>query len=296
MIKFTLQLEKDAVESVNTFLLEGEFRECAIDSDIESGLHYLCGYFDDRATGEKVFRAIGDALGVDGEINTEPVDTVNWVNEYKKHCQPWACQQLLWIPLWMKDEVAIRSDGRIPVYIDAGMAFGTGMHESTRLCAQALMMFTTMCRSDGSLCIKKCIDVGCGTGILGISALKCGLQRALLIDSDENAIAASRENAANNDIDTFRINYLCTDLRLGLLGREADLVFANILADVLMENSDILASSVKPGGMLCLSGILIDEIPDVRATFEKSFEKFWISSIENRAKYGEWGMLTFLRG
>jgi ribosomal protein L11 methyltransferase len=296
MIKFTLQLEKDAVESVNEFLLEKEFRECAIDSDIESGLCHLCGYFGDRAAGEEVFRAIGDRFGVGGEISVESVGEVDWVSEYKKHCQPWTCQQLLWIPLWMRDEAAAPPEGSFPVYIDAGMAFGTGMHESTRLCARALMMFMTMCRGDGSLCIKKCIDVGCGTGILGISALKCGLQRALLIDSDEDAIAASRKNAANNGIDPSRISYLCADLKLGLLGREADLVFANILADVLVENSDILASSVKPGGMLCLSGILINEMPDVRAAFEKSFGKFWISSIENKAKYGEWGMLAFLRG
>jgi ribosomal protein L11 methyltransferase len=153
-----------------------------------------------------------------------------------------------------------------------------------------------MYRSDSNWYIKKCIDVGCGTGILGISAIKCGLQRAFLIDNDEDAIAASRENAAHNGIDPSSINYLCADLKLGLLGREADLVFANILADTLVENSDILASSVKPGGMLCLSGILVSEMPDVRVAFEKSFGKFWISFIENKAKYGEWGMFAFLRG
>ncbi|MDR0715758.1 MAG: 50S ribosomal protein L11 methyltransferase, partial [Puniceicoccales bacterium] len=133
-------------------------------------------------------------------------------------------------------------------------------------------------------------------GILGISALKCGLQHALLIDSDENAITTSQENAANNGIDPLTIDYLCCDLKLGLLGREADLIFANILANVLIENSDILASSVRPGGMLCLSGILVDEMADVRSAFEKSFKKFWASSLENIAKYDDWGMFTFLRG
>ncbi|MDR2436092.1 MAG: 50S ribosomal protein L11 methyltransferase [Puniceicoccales bacterium] len=296
MIKFTLKLKEEDAEAVNTFLLEEEFRECVIDRNCESGSCCVCGYFESKAAGEKIFRVLGDKFSAGNEIAVESIAETDWVNEYKKHCQPWSYQHLLWVPLWMKDEVAAPSEDCVPVYIDAGMAFGTGMHETTRLCARALVMFSAMYRSDGSWCIKKCIDVGCGTGILGISAIKCGLQRAFLIDNDENAIAASRENAAHNGIDPSSIDYLCADLKLGLLGREADLVFANILANTLMENSDILASSVKPGGMLCLSGILVSEMPDVRAAFEKSFGKFWISFIENRAKYGEWGMLTFLRG
>jgi ribosomal protein L11 methyltransferase len=226
----------------------------------------------------------------------EHVAEADWINEYKKHCRPWTYQNLMWIPLGMKDETAVPSNNFIPVYIDIGLAFGTGMHESTRLCARALLMFFAMYRTDASWCVKRCIDIGCGSGILGISALKYGLQHALLIDSDKNAIAASRENAANNAIDPFKIDYICEDLKFGLLGHDGDIVFANILSDVLVQNSDILASSVRPGGMLCLSGLLVDEIPMVRSAFEKSFKKFWNSSIENRANYGEWGMLTFLRG
>ncbi|MDR2721101.1 MAG: 50S ribosomal protein L11 methyltransferase [Puniceicoccales bacterium] len=296
MIKFTLQLKEEDIEKVNTFLLESEFLECVIDRNCESGLCCVCGYFENKAAGEKIFKTIVDKFATEGEISVEFIAEANWVNEYKKYCQPWSYRQLFWIPLWMKDEVVVPSEDCVPVYIDAGMAFGTGMHETTRLCARALMMFAAIYRNDNGWCVKKCIDVGCGTGILGISAIKCGLQRALLIDNDKNAIAVSRENAAHNGIDSSSINYLCADLKLGLLGREADLVFANISANALVENSDILASSVKPGGMLCLSGILIAEMPDIHAAFEKSFGKFWISYIENKAKYGEWGMFTFLRG
>jgi ribosomal protein L11 methyltransferase len=281
---------------VNIFLLENGFQECVVDHDFESNSYHVCGYFENESTGEEVFRNIKNEFPATAEIGVEPIVESDWVNEYKKYCKPWSYQNLLWIPLCKKDEVVVPSEDFIPVYIDTGLAFGTGMHETTRLCARALMMFAMMYRSDSNWCVRKCIDVGCGTGILGISALKCGLQHALLIDNDENAIAASRENAATNGIDPFKIDYRCADLKLGLLGRESDLIFANILADVLVENSDILASSVKPGGMLCLSGFLIDEMPDVRAAFEKSFKKFWISSMENSAKYGEWGMLVFLRG
>ncbi|MDR0595626.1 MAG: 50S ribosomal protein L11 methyltransferase [Puniceicoccales bacterium] len=296
MIKFALQIEAKDAEDVNVFLQENGFQECVLSHDVDHDIHQVCGYFEDKGIGEKIFNGIRDKFALPFEIKVESLVEADWINEYKKYCKPWSYQNLLWIPLCMKDEVAVSSENFIPVYIDTGLAFGTGMHETTRLCARALMMFATMYRSDSNWCIKKCIDVGCGTGILGISALKCGLQHALLIDSDENAITTSQENAANNGIDPLTIDYLCRDLKLGLLGREADLIFANILADVLIENSDILVSSVKPGGMLCLSGILVDEMANVRSAFEKSFKKFWVSSLENSAKYNDWGMFTFLRG
>ncbi|MDR1255942.1 MAG: 50S ribosomal protein L11 methyltransferase [Puniceicoccales bacterium] len=291
-----LKIDGECAEAVNAFLLENEQRECVLDHDCDSDSHYLCGYFESEKLGGEVFKNVQDSLSLAGEVSMETVAETNWVNEYKKHCQPWSYQQLFWIPLCRKNEVPIPSEYVVPVYIDSGLAFGTGMHESTRLCARALIMFVSMFRRDDSWWVKKCIDVGCGTGILGISALKCGLQHALLIDSDEDAIATSKQNAGNNGIDPRSIDYSCSDLKVGLLGHEADLIFANILADVLIKNADILVGSVRPGGMLCLSGMLLEEVPAVRAAFEKSFKKFWTSSIENSAKYGNWNTLIFLRG
>jgi ribosomal protein L11 methyltransferase len=296
MIKFISQISIEDEEAIGAFLIENELKECVVDRDFESETCHVYGYFEAKSTGETIFKNLREKFTSMGDVSSEIVGDRDWANEYKKHCQPWTYQNLLWIPLGMRDEFPVPNENFVPVYIDPGLAFGTGMHESTRLCAKALLMFFTMYRTDSSWCIKKCIDVGCGTGILGISALKYGMQRAILIDSDENAIAASRENAANNGIDPSQIDYICNDLRLGLLGNEGDIVFANILADVLMENSDILVSSVRPGGMLCLSGILVDEMSKVRAAFEKSFKKFSISFIENNTKYGEWGMLAFLHG
>lgn len=154
----------------------------------------------------------------------------------------------------------------------ADLAFGADMHETTRLCTRAPMIFAMMYHSDSNWCSKKCIDVGCETGILGISALKCGLQHTLLKNYDENAIAARGENASTKGIDRFKIDYRCADFKLGLLGRESDLIFVIILADLLMENSNGLTSSVKPGEILCLRVIFIDKMLDMRTAFEKSFD------------------------
>jgi ribosomal protein L11 methylase PrmA len=162
MIKGTLKLKEESAEMMNTFLLEEKFRECVIDRNCEFGLYCMCEYFKSQAAGKKSLRVLGDTFSIGKENAVESIAEEDWINEYKKHCQPWSCRQLFWIRLWRKDEVTIPSEDCVLVYIDAGMAFGTGIHEITRLCARELMMFSAMYRSDSSWCMKKCIIHRCG--------------------------------------------------------------------------------------------------------------------------------------
>lgn len=295
MIKIISLIDRLYVDEINLFLLENEIQECIITHDVDADEYFLVGYFEDKNSGDIAFNEIKAKFSNIGDVQYEKIVETDWVNEYKKYCQPWSYQRLNWVPLWLKDEYP-STEFDTTVYIDSGLAFGTGMHETTRLCAKALVMFTMMYREDLSWCVKKCIDVGCGSGILGISAIKLGIQSSVFIDNDENAITACKENVLNNNIDLAIVEYVHSDLKFGLLGRQGDLVLANILADVLIEHADILASSVKPGGMLCLSGILIGEMEAVREAFQGSFKKFGVSAIETNAKLGEWGVLMFLRG
>ncbi len=295
MIKFTSIIDESIIQTLDSFLLENTMQECTIEHLIENGQYVLCGYFEDENHGQKIFSAIKKEFSSVKDWLREELHETDWANEYKKYCKPLVFNEFSWVPIWMKNDFQPTKKTEI-IYIDSSSAFGTGMHETTRLCAKALETFLMMYKKNSDLCVKKCMDVGCGTGILGISALKVGLQSAVFIDNDEQAINVCQNNVISNDINPGRVEYIHSDLRIGLLGRQGDLVFVNILANVLMDNADLIASSVRSGGLLCLSGILLEEMDDVRQVFKQSFNKLWDSSLENYAKSGQWGVLMFGRG
>ncbi len=295
MIKFISAIDESIVQAVNCYLLENILQECTVEIETETGQCFLCGYYDDVETGKKFFQDIKNVFPNIGDIKCQEINNTDWENEYKKYCKPWNFKYIDWVPLWLKDEIKPR-EGVEPVYIDSSLAFGTGMHETTRLCVNGLEMFYTMYRRTADLCVKKCIDIGCGTGILGISAIKIGLQSSFFIDNDEQAIKVCKENVLNNNVSPDRVGYVCSDLRVGLLGRQGDLVFANISSDVLTDNVEIIVSSVKPGGLLCLSGILIKEMDTVKPIYKNCITNVWDSVLESYAEKGEWGTLIFCRG
>lgn len=295
MIKFSALVDQSIVPELENFLVENTIMECTTEHLPEEDLYMLCGYFEDQSHGEEVFSDLKKKFSGIGAYEKEELQEVDWAEEYKKYCKPWKFSRFNWVPVWMRDEFRAPI-GTTSIYIDSSNAFGTGMHESTRLCAKALDLFLVMYKRDAAFCIKKCIDIGCGTGILGISAIKLGLQSTVFIDNDKQAIKVCQENVENNDINPDQVEYIPDDLRVGLLGKQGDLVFANIFADVLIENADIITRSVKSGGLLCLSGILVKEMDEVRQAFKQVMGRLWNSSIENDARMGEWGALMFSKG
>jgi ribosomal protein L11 methyltransferase len=170
-------------------------------------------------------------------------------------------------PSW---EAYDKAAHEVVVTVDPGRAFGTGTHETTRLLMQALDR-----RVVGG---EQVLDVGCGTGILAICALKLGAERALCVDVDDDAVAVTRENAAFNDV-AERVAASTTPVTE--VTGQYPLVLANIQADVLIPLAAPIAARVAPGGTLLLSGILVGQEDQVRAAYP-SF------TLEESPREGEW--------
>jgi ribosomal protein L11 methyltransferase len=178
------------------------------------------------------------------------VIATDWSLEWKKHFRPIRIgRRLRIIPSWMEAEPPA---GDVILRLDPGMAFGTGMHPTTQLCLEAL--------EDRLLPGMEVIDLGCGSGILTVAAVKLGAGRTLGLDIDPQAVRVARENLLTNGVESR------AEIRPGSLQdllaekRSAPLVVANILAAVLREMLGAgLAKTVHPGGCLVLSGILLDQ-------------------------------------
>ncbi len=179
-----------------------------------------------------------------------------WRDAWKEHYKPYAIAEGLVVrPPWEPYEAKA---GEKVLELEPGRAFGTGLHETTRLVARAIRAHASEVQG------KLVIDVGCGSGILALSAIALGAGRAVAIDNDPEAIDVTRENAARNAL-TDRVDASTTDV--AALDLEAPLVLANIEARVLIPMAKDLQRRVAPGGLLLLSGILVPQKDDVRAAY-----------------------------
>ena len=220
------------------------------------------------------------------------IEDADWQNAYKEFVKPWSDRQLHWIPLWERDNIETPANAAI-VYLDAGMAFGTGSHETTRLCARRLQDYRDA-HAD-QLEQLDVIDAGCGSGVLALSAAALGFDKILGFDFDPEAIVVCHSNAAENP-HIAKIDFAVADLDQGLNGRQADLLLANIQTDVLIPHSDPVVLGVKPGGTLALSGILVKELELVRAHYEARFAELRSTEtirVDTRVD-GEWADLCFV--
>ena len=193
----------------------------------------------------------------------KPIADQNWMESWKQHYQPIPIgKRLIIIPAWLDSP----DPTRIPIKIDPGMAFGTGTHPTTKLCLELL---EALFESHSSLIThhSSLIDIGCGSGILSIAALKLGAASALGVDIDEAALKASRENTAANGVSENLSLGLgsVAEVLAGRFGvRQASLVLANILAPVIIRLFEAgLDELVAPDGALILSGILEEQLESV---------------------------------
>ncbi len=220
-----------------------------------------------------------------------PIQQTNWAETWKQHYQPIAIgKNIIIIPAWLDTPTG----GRIPIRIDPGMAFGTGTHPTTQLCLELIEEYFAKQSLDTPVSAPEVIDIGCGSGILSIAALKLGARHALGVDIDADAIRASVENAtANQVIDHFVIELgsLAEVLAGKFSIKQAPLVLANILAPVIVRLFDEgLGDTLAPGGLMILSGILDVQIDQVRA----AFEKHGFNLVEQRL-IGDWAALAIAR-
>jgi len=189
----------------------------------------------------------------------------DWRDSYKTHFKPWTFGRLHWIPVWQREkfEHALPKNHAI-IWLDPGLAFGTGNHETTRLCVERLVSLPPGAFGPRA----RVIDAGCGSGILALSAAKLGHTDVAGFDNDPGAVRVSNENAALNHL-AGRVHFFTAGLAEGLARRKAEIILANIQADVLMRHARELLGAVAPRGVLILSGILAAENARVRKVFSR---------------------------
>ncbi len=195
----------------------------------------------------RMFCEIGEAT-----VEVEETEDIDWINNWKQYFKQFYVDDILIIPSW--EEVKEEDKDRMIIHIDPGTAFGTGMHETTQLCIRQLKKYVTP--------ETVLLDVGTGSGILSIIALKLGAKFAVGTDLDPCAVPAVEENKEVNGIPTedfeMMIGNIIDDKEVqDHVGYEKyDIVVANILADVLVPLTPVIVNQMKPGGIYITSGII----------------------------------------
>lgn len=224
--------------------------EAAVD---RSGLvHVLAELLPDLVPEQIAFREVADQ---------------DWTRVWMDQFKPMRFGERLWIYPWNIDPPA--DDEAVIVRLDPGLAFGTGTHPTTALCLEWLD------RHD--LNGKRIIDYGCGSGILAIAAALLGAARVIAIDNDPQALEASRDNAARNAV-AERIQL---ELPNALALAPADMLVANILAGPLHELAPVFTASLKPGGALAVSGILLGQEAELCVRYAEWFDDLVVSTRED---------------
>lgn len=230
------EMPEDDGTALLNFYLEPEEDNEAILKQVEEELENLRSFLD-----------IGE-----GTITRSETEDKDWINNWKQYFHQFSVDDILIIPSW--EEVQPADQGKMIIHIDPGTAFGTGMHETTQLCIRQIKKYVT---EDTEI-----LDVGCGSGILGMLALKFGAKHSTGTDLDPCAIDATHENMDVNGIsrDQYRVmigNIIDDKEVQDQVGYDRyDIVAANILADVLVPLTPVILNHLKTGGIYITSGII----------------------------------------
>ena len=261
------------IEEVKRHLeYQGAIVKCYFDgadvgsSDIQSKLTHLKGRLSQM-----------ESFGLDGgplTVELKELENTDWNAEWKKHYKPFEVGNRLVIkPSWEEYQA---SEERLVIEIDPGGAFGSGTHETTTMCMEMLEENVT---PDVDV-----FDIGCGSGILGIAAAKLGAKSVVAVDLDEAAVMTTKENAERNQVDSrFSVHH---GNLMDVVQGQADIVVANIIADIIILLSKDLRQFMKPEALFISSGIIQNKVDDVVAGLEAS--GFEIVEVRRR---GEWAAI-----
>lgn len=262
----------DGCATVSSYVKEEDY-ENSLKEEIEKGLEELRTFVD-----------VGS-----GEVTVSVKDDQDWVNNWKKYFKPFrVAEDIVIKPTWETLKEVASDD--LVIEIDPGTAFGTGSHETTRLCIESIRKYIT---KETDL-----LDVGCGSGILSIIAMKLGAKRVVATDIDSEAIRATKENMEVNHIPeegiiTYTGNIIDEEALQEKVGFGCyDLVVANILADIIIPLSGEIGKHMKKDGLFISSGIINMKRDEVRdALLSNGFEiveentmKDWVSFVGKKSE------------
>ena len=278
--KFTLTTTTEAVDLVSSMLddvgiegievednvpltekeTKGMFIDILPELPPDEGVAKVSFYLDDDDQVEEMLRRVNEGLDElaaytelgQRTIEASETEDKDWINNWKEFFHQFYVDDILIIPSW--EEVKPEDEGKMIVHIDPGTAFGTGMHETTQLCIRQLRKYVT---ED-----TRILDVGCGSGILGMLALMFGAKYSVGTDLDPCAIDATYENMEVNGISKDKYEVMIGNIiddkevqdKVGY--EKYDIVTANILADVLVPLTPVIVHQMKPGAVYITSGIL----------------------------------------
>ena len=281
---------------------EQMFVDILPDAPVDDGIAYLSFFIEEKEDGKlllaeeemtkeeiidkvqeeledlKLFMNIGE-----GTITLGETEDIDWINNWKQYFHQFYIDDLLVIPSW--EQVSAEDQDKMVLHIDPGTAFGTGMHETTQLCIRQMKKYLT---PDTVL-----LDVGTGSGILGILALMYGAKKVVGTDLDPCAVDAVADNMKNNGIRpedfTMMIGNIITEKEVqDKVGYECyDIVMANILADVLVPLTPVIVNQMKKGAVYITSGIIDDKEDTVVQAVEAAGLKVLAVTYQ-----GEWVSVT----
>lgn len=315
--KFTLETTTEAVDLVcdmlndlgiagveindNVPITEEEKRQMFVDilPDMkeDDGISFVSFYLDEAEDAQELLSNVREGLKNlselvnvgSGSISTSTTEDKDWINNWKQFFKPFRVDDSIIIkPTWEKLEE--QKEGDIVIELDPGISFGTGSHETTKLCIIALKEYL---QRDSVV-----LDAGSGSGILSIIAKKLGAKEVLGIDIDPSATKSAKENALVNNLDISdgSLNFVTGNMienngvrsQLGL--EKYDLVVANILADVIVPLTKVIGENMKPNGIFICSGIINTKEDEVREALENNHFKIlkinkmndWVSFVAQK--------------
>ena len=270
---------------------EQMFVDIMPEGEEDDGIAYVSFYLEEDQDKEEMLASVRNELEEmrtfmemgDLEIEESQTEDVDWVNNWKKYFHQFTVDDVLIIPSW--EDVEPKDKDKMIIHIDPGTAFGTGMHETTQLCIRQIKKYMT----PGA----QILDVGCGSGILGMLALKFGAGHSLGTDLDPCAIDATHENMEANGIEASQYEVMIGNLiddkevqdKVGY--DKYDIVAANILADVLVPMTPVVVPAMKPGGIYITSGI----IEEKESVVTDAVKKAGLEVLEVNHQ-GEWVSVT----
>ena len=270
---------------------EQMFVDIMPEGEADDGIAYVSFYLEEDQDKEEMLASVRNELEEmrtfmemgDLEIEESQTEDVDWVNNWKKYFHQFTVDDVLIIPSW--EDVEPKDKDKMIIHIDPGTAFGTGMHETTQLCIRQIKKYMTP--------RAQILDVGCGSGILGMLALKFGAGHSLGTDLDPCAIDATHENMEANGIEASQYEVMIGNLiddkevqdKVGY--DKYDIVAANILADVLVPMTPVVVPAMKPGGIYITSGI----IEEKESVVTDAVKKAGLEVLEVNHQ-GEWVSVT----